>query len=196
MDRGIFVWLIILSGCTLVNMLLILALVRRLAAGGSQMDSGISSGLKAGVSAPDFVGETLDGQTIRLVNYTDRSFVLLFVSPSCGPCRDAIPIYENLHSKAKQAGVDLILVSVADISETRTFANKLILTTPLLVAPSSTNPMMEDYKVVGTPSYCLVGEDGFVQSAGFPDPQRGPWKDLVDDWESHTLKGLPAFARG
>jgi peroxiredoxin len=160
-----------------LNLLLTLALVRKI-------NSGTPRPLKKGQRAPDFTAQTLTGEQVTLASYAGRSVALIAVSPSCGPCREALPRYEALAPKARRAGVELLLVSTAPMAESQAFVEELAIHAPLIVAPEPDNSFMRDYKLAGTPSYCLIDAQGKVQSSGFPSS--GEWQALTETWESHT----------
>jgi peroxiredoxin len=172
-----------------LNLLLTLALVRKL-------NGSTPRPLKKGQRAPDFTAQTLTGEQVTLASYAGRSVALIAVSPTCGPCRDALPSYEALAPKARRAGVELVLVSTAPVAESQAFVEEFAIHMPLIVAPEPDNPLMRDYKFAGTPSYCLIDTQGKVQASGFPGT--GAWPALIESWESHTqhMAGLAANARG
>lgn len=165
------------------HLLLTLALIRRF---NQKSTDPFNDGIQKGEKAPDFTAQTLHGETMSLATYTGRTLAMLFVSPQCGPCREELPMYEAVFAKAHQAGVDMVLVSDRDEAATRAFAEELNIRIPILIAPYDSNPLMQDYKVNGTPSFCLVNADGTVQAGGYPSLKFGAWKALVDSWEINT----------
>jgi len=127
----------------------------------------LEGGLEAGQIAPDFSAQTLEGERVSLSTFAQRSVAFIFISPSCKPCLERIPAIEALRPRAEQAGIHLVLVSVAGEAETQALANKTSIRLPILIAPRDSNTFMESYKVEGTPSYCLINADGKVRAAGY-----------------------------
>lgn len=162
---------------TLFALLLTLGLVRK-------QNTKNPPSLKVGQQAPNFTAETLSGEVVTLSTYAGRSVAFLFTGPSCSICREALPLYEDLGPKAARSGVEIVLVSVEDRDQSAAFVKEFEITLPVLIAPREQNPFMENYKIPGTPSYCLVGPKGKVQSAGYPDAKRGEWKALADSWRA------------
>lgn len=184
MSPVLLVTLLVLWVLVLFNMLLTFALLRRVnRMTASSMQANTVDRLKVGEPAPDFSAQALDGETVNLSTYAGRRVVFIFVSPTCRPCREALPTYEDLLPKAQRSGTSLILVSVAAAFQTRSFAEELQISIPLLVAPRETNPFMTDYKILGTPSYCSVDERGMVQSVGYPGLNESEWQVMVESWE-------------
>lgn len=176
---SILLWLVVL-----LNLLLTLGLVRRLNANRA---SAPEMGLKVGEIAPDFSAQSLSGETVTLATYAGRNIAFIFISIHCGPCHEILPRLEPLGPKAARAGVELVLVSADELDETRAYVAKQNIGLSVLIASRKSNPFMEDYKSTATPSYCLVNEQGKVQSAGYPSLEHGEWKVLADSW---AKKGL------
>lgn len=178
---------ILLWPLVLLNLLFTFALIRtynKLATTQTTIN-----GLKEGEDAPSFTAHTLGGETVTLSSYTGSTVAFLFISPTCQPCREALPHYESLRPKAAQVGVTLVLVSVGEVALTQALTKEFLISLPILLAPRTTNPFMKDYKVDGTPSYCLVNATGKVQSAGYTNSKE--WEMIVESWEANeSLIGL------
>ena len=173
---SVFLWVIVVF-----NLFLTLALIRRLNT--KSQISDLSSGLKKGELAPNFEAETLSGTKINLSTFANQAVTFIFVSPNCQPCREALPTYESLYSKAKLLEIKLVLVVSSDIIRTQAFVNELNINLPVIVAPRETNTFLEDYNVRGTPSYCLIDETGTAQSAGFASSNSADWNGIVTSWK-------------
>jgi thiol-disulfide isomerase/thioredoxin len=63
---------------------------------------------KAGESAPDFAGQTYDGQTISLSEYTGKVVVLSFWASWCGPCQKELPMLEGIQQTAGKERVQVV----------------------------------------------------------------------------------------
>jgi peroxiredoxin len=174
LETGLVVSSVLLWVLVVLNLLLTLALIRRInaSARAQKVDR-----LPAGTLAPDFTAQTLSGETVTRSTYAGRNVAFLFISPGCQPCHEMLPTFEALGPKAARAGVDLVLVSNAEREATGALVDQFHL------APVNTNPFAQDYKSTTTPSYCLVNEQGKVQSAGYPSLSGGAWKAAVDAWD-------------
>ena len=180
MENTLAVSSVLLWVLVLLNLLLTLALVRKVNANVRSADK-IES-LQAGERAPDFTAQTLQGETVTLATYAGRSVVFIFISTHCAPCREALPRYEDLGPKAARAGVDIVLVSGDEAKETQAFVDEFNARLPVLIAPQSTYSFYKDYKSPGTPSFCMVNERGVIQASGLTNWHWGEWKRLVDAW--------------
>ncbi|MCP5100675.1 MAG: TlpA family protein disulfide reductase [Chloroflexi bacterium] len=177
---SILLWIVVLF-----NLLLTVALIRRGSAAQPGFDMENVETLEIGSQAPDFTAETLDGRTITLNTFSGQNVVFVFVSPDCPPCIEKIPILNSLQQKAKQSGVELVLVNVTNKSKAKKFVEEYETHLPMLVAPENNNSFKERYKAMGTPFYCLVDEQGNVQATGYFGPD---WYALTQKWEATFLQ--------
>lgn len=170
---SVLLWIIVL-----VNVLLTIALIRRL----NQMSSMTfpdDEGLAKGTPAPDFTAETLTGEMVTLAHYAHKVVSFIFISPTCGPCVEKLPTMNDLATTARQAGVELVLVSTdGEKAAMAALVQKHHVTVPLLFAPLDHNPFARDYKAESTPFYCQLNQDGSVESSGFFGP----------DWEQQVTR--------
>lgn len=169
-------WLIVLG-----NLLLTLTIIRRLNAGFPR-EKPSSTGLPAGANVPPFSARTLDGQTITLADYANRSLALLFLAPNCRPCREFLPRLAHVDPQAKPSKTELLLIFDGDEEQTRSLVETFALRCPVLLAPRKDNPFFQDYQVLGTPSYYMLNEQGQVQSSGHPESHDPHWQNLMNVW--------------
>jgi thiol-disulfide isomerase/thioredoxin len=101
------------------------------------------------------------------------------MSPGCRPCREEIPTLEALQPKAALSGVTLVLVITADLKNAQTFVQDLGVSLSVLITEPE-GKFKADYKVGGTPFYCLVNERVEVEATGFLDPA---WRAITAKWE-------------
>lgn len=193
-DPIIVTSVVILWVLVLINLVLTLAIVRRLNRGSQRR----VETLRWGQNAPDFTATTLNGNTVSLASYAGHDALFIFVSPTCGPCQEALPLYESLAPVAARTGVETVLVSTSTRDETLTMAQRAHLNMPILVAPAGENPFMQDYKVMGTPYYCLVDANGKVKRHGHASVGSPSLEELAGEWGVNKLQltGLTTVARG
>ena len=167
----------------LFNLVLTLGLVRRANTNTGPQLIEEEAGLEAGEPAPDFTAETLDGKPVTLATYAGRDVVFLFMSPFCGPCREKLPGIEALAPSAYAAGTELVYVSNASLEETQAHVEEHNITLPVVVTSPGSSSFYEDYKISGTPQFCVVDAQGRVQATGYPDPGVDlAWRGLTERW--------------
>ncbi len=118
---------------------------------------------------------------MALSDYLEHGAVaFIFISPGCEPCRVKLPSLEALQFQTSQKNIQLVLVSEAEYAETVALVKEFELTLPTLIAPRLSNSFMEDYKVIGTPYFCLVSNEGKVQATG--SPLGTEWDKITSQW--------------
>jgi peroxiredoxin len=178
----LLLWIIVV-----VNLLLTLAVIRRTSVVPQPKKKGQ---LRVGQPAPDFTAKNLKDEKVTLNNYLGRQTAFLFISPTCGPCRQDMPGFEALQPKAAHSGVELVLVSSGGSRETQAFIEELNVTLPVLIAPPPESSFFSDYKVLATPFYSVIDAKGNVQVTGHPSLEWGGWKALAEEWEQNYTKQL------
>ncbi len=164
MEKILIVSSILLWVGMLFNFLLILALTRRI----SRLPVYDLETLKPGTKAPSFQGKLLDGTAINQEAYQGKTVAFVFVGPHCQPCREFMPYFLEMLPLAREHHVEAVLVSESDADSMRDFLKEHSLDLTVIIAPRSESKFMEDYKVLGTPSFCLVDSQGDVKAAGHP----------------------------
>lgn len=162
---SILLWLVVLF-----NLLLTVALIRRGAARQPGFDMENAPTLEIGSLAPDFTAETLEGRTVTLTDYAGKSLALIFISPTCKPCLEKLPSLNKISQRARSFGLELVLVNIASKDETKTLVQQQEIILPTFIAPPKRNSLMRDYKVAGTPFFCVVNEERKIASTGFLGP--------------------------
>lgn len=185
MDQILVVSSVLLWVVVLFNLLMTLAVVRRLNAGSQKEVRKV--GLEEGQLAPAFTAETLSGETVTLSTYARRTVAFIFISPHCQPCIAQLPRIDVAALNAAEIGVEVVLVSDAGVVETRALAAEHNIKAPILVAPRKSNPFLNDYKATSVPSYCVVDVRGEVQSAGHFSMEGNELKKLVESQESNEM---------
>lgn len=155
---SILLWVVVLF-----NLLLTLGLVRRISATPvmSQLDV-----LEVGEPAPDFMADTLNGDSVTLAQFQGQALALVFMSPTCSPCVEKIPELKSLASRMEYRGISFVLVFKQSAEEIKDFVEQYQLAMSIWIAPAP-NPFWQDYKVSGTPFYCLVNTNQIIFATGF-----------------------------
>ena len=117
-------------------------------------------GLEPGTPAPTFELESIHGGRITLDNLREpgNPVMLLFTSPTCGPCSVLMPTIAEWQ-RERYGELTVALVSGGDPDAIRAEAANHELVNVLLDEDLST---YEAYGANGTPSAVLVGDDGAV----------------------------------
>lgn len=169
--------LILIWGIILINFLLTIALVRRINKLSSLTGQPIDM-LSVGSHAPDFEIMALDGNIITLTAFKNKRIVV-FVKPNCDACREQMPKLNSLYDVAPNSNVDLIVISLSNIEETRSYASENGFDVPIY-SPIEIDKLIKAYKVVGTPQYYLIDGLGRIEEANFFGRE---WDQLLQSFD-------------
>ena len=139
-------------------------LERRLAAAGiaEEEDNGPEFGSVPGTIAPEFVAADTAGQPVSLAGLLEPRLplLLLFTSPSCGPCKALLPkvaAWQRDHGD----GLTIAIANGGDVEESVAEANLYALEHVLMDHDLA---VFNAYQATATPSAVLVAADGTIAS--------------------------------
>jgi peroxiredoxin len=78
--------------------------------------SSLASSTLEGQSAPDFVLKSSAGNNMRLSEYRGDVVMINFWATWCGPCRQEMPLLDDLYSRYERVGFTLLGVNIDDDS--------------------------------------------------------------------------------
>ncbi|HYH93299.1 MAG TPA: TlpA disulfide reductase family protein [Candidatus Saccharimonadales bacterium] len=117
----------------------------------------------AGDPAPDIVGTTLDGETIRLSDLRGRPVLVNFWGPSCVPCRDEFPLFQAKAAEHADEGLAIVGVLMDDPPElARDFVDEYGATWPTVIDPD--RAIKDAYRVAFRPQTYFIDAEGVIRS--------------------------------
>jgi peroxiredoxin len=135
-----------------------------------------------GRAAVEFQLQTLEGKSINLESYRGKPLVLNFFASWCDPCREEMPLINELATKGEKEGYSVLGIAVDDtraaISEFRKDA-KLVF--PMALDLNST--VKRSYRIFGPPATFFIDGQGIIRDIvlGPITPERA--QEAV--WENH-----------
>jgi len=116
----------------------------------------------ASAPAPDFTLPSRDGGDLQLSTLKGQVVMINFWATWCGPCRQEMPLLEQLHAKYEPLGFTLLGVNVEPDSATATkWLEGVPVTFPILF--DTKNVVAEQFGVMGMPSSVFVDREGRVR---------------------------------
>jgi peroxiredoxin len=116
-------------------------------------------GLKAGTVAPEFRLPRLDGRgELSLSELRGRQVLLVFSSPSCGPCTTLAPELEKFHCEHPE--LEVVMISKGEPRENRAKVKEHGLTFPIVLQQQW--EISRRYAMFATPVAYLIDEQGTI----------------------------------
>jgi peroxiredoxin len=120
-----------------------------------------SSGL-TGQAAPDFVLKSSSGQNLRLSEYRGDVVMVNFWATWCGPCRQEMPLLDELYSRYERVGFSLLGVNIDDDSrKAMRMVSELGVSFPVLFDASK--EVSKLYEVDAMPVTVLIDREGTIR---------------------------------
>ena len=120
-----------------------------------------SSGLE-GQEAPDFVLKSSSGENLRLSEYRGDVVMINFWATWCGPCRQEMPLLDDLYSRYQRVGFNLLGVNIDDDSRrAMQMIEELGVNFPVLF--DEQKEVSQLYDVEAMPVTVLVDREGRVR---------------------------------
>lgn len=109
--------------------------------------------------APDFTLKSRSGENVKLSELRGEVVMINFWASWCAPCRQEMPLLEDLHKKYSDLGFVLLGVNVEeDSSKAADLLREIPVSFPVLY--DNTNKVTKLYDVVAMPSTVMVDRDG------------------------------------
>ena len=120
-----------------------------------------ASGL-TGQPAPDFALKSSSGENLRLSEYRGDVVMINFWATWCGPCRQEMPLLDELYSRYERVGFNLLGVNIDDDSrKAMNMVAELGVNFPVLF--DARKEVSKLYAVDAMPVTVLVDREGTVR---------------------------------
>ncbi len=135
-------------------------------------------------SAPDFTLKSRDGSNMRLSELRGQVVMINFWASWCGPCRQEMPLLDELYQQYEPLGFTLLGVNVEqDVADAERLLKDAPVSFPVLYDPD--NSVTKAYDVVAMPSTILVDRDGNMRyvhhgyKPGYEDDYQTQIRELI-----------------
>lgn len=110
-------------------------------------------------TAPDFRLKSNQGKNIRLQDLRGQVVMLNFWASWCGPCRQEMPLMEEIYKKYEKLGFTILAVNVdEDSSDADAFLKSVPVTFPVLYDNDSN--VSELFAIDALPTTVMIDRDG------------------------------------
>lgn len=115
-----------------------------------------------GQAAPDFALKSASGSNLRLSEYRGDVVMINFWATWCGPCRQEMPLLDDLYNRYERVGFKLLGVNIDDdASRAMEMVEELGVSFPVLFDDSKEVSRL--YQVEAMPVTVLVDRSGTVR---------------------------------
>jgi peroxiredoxin len=115
-----------------------------------------------GQVAPDFVLRSATGENLRLSEYRGDVVLINFWATWCGPCRQEMPLLDDLYGRYQRVGFNLLGVNIdEDSRRAMQMVQELGVNFPVLF--DENKEVSKLYEVAAMPMTILVDREGIVR---------------------------------
>jgi thiol-disulfide isomerase/thioredoxin len=113
--------------------------------------------------APAFTLPSRAGQSVALESLKGKVVMLNFWASWCGPCRQEMPLLEQMHKRYSKQGFALLGVNVdAETGDAEKLLKKIVVSFPILF--DTENKVSQLYNVNAMPSSVFIDRKGNVRA--------------------------------
>ena len=124
--------------------------------------TGLAASDLTGQAAPDFVLKSSSGENLRLSEYRGDVVMINFWATWCGPCRQEMPLLDDLYARYGRVGFNLLGVNIDDDARrAMQMIDELGVNFPVLF--DDTKAVSKLYQVEAMPVTVLVDRSGTVR---------------------------------
>ncbi|WP_444883052.1 TlpA family protein disulfide reductase [Microbulbifer sp. PSTR4-B] len=141
-----------------------------------------SIGISAAEPSRDFTLASNQGANLRLAEQRGEVIMLNFWASWCGPCRQEMPLLDQLHERYSAAGFQVWGVNVdAHRSDAEKLLGKIPVDFPILF--DSTSEVSKMYGIDAMPSTVFIDRDGNVRHIhkGYRDGDEAAYKKIIKE---------------
>jgi peroxiredoxin len=130
--------------------------------------------------APDFTLKSATGENIKLSELRGQVVMINFWASWCGPCRQEMPLLDEIHARYSPMGFTMLGVNVEeDSAKAKALLKDLPVDFPILF--DQKNQVSKDYDVIAMPSTVLVDRDGNIRyiHRGYKPGDENAYQDMI-----------------
>ena len=117
---------------------------------------------KQGQAAPNFTLRSIQGHNVRLSDLRGQVVLINFWATWCGPCRQEMPLLDEIHDKYQKVGFRVVAVSIdQDRKQAAAMARSLKVRAPILF--DDDQKVSRLYDLQGMPSTFIVDRNGMIR---------------------------------
>lgn len=117
------------------------------------------TGMSISGKAPDFTLKSRDGKNLRLSDYRGQVVMINFWASWCGPCRQEMPLLEDMYKRYGKLGFTILGVNVdTDSTKAINYLKDVQVTFPIVY--DTGNTVSKSFNVNAMPTTVIVDRNG------------------------------------
>ena len=121
-----------------------------------------NAGPTVGMPSIPFELRTLDGKAISLESFRGKPLVMNFFASWCDPCREEMPLINELAAQSGNKGYSVLAIAVEDSRAAVTeYAKESKLTLPIALDLNS--KVKRAYRIFGPPATFFIDDQGIIR---------------------------------
>ncbi|MGV2938976.1 peroxiredoxin family protein [Mesobacillus sp. LC4] len=121
--------------------------------------SNATTGIGAGMVAPNFTLKNLAGEEVSLKDYRGNKVMVNFWATWCPPCKEEMPAMERFY-KENSKEVEILAVNLDPQNNVKGFVEENGLTFPILLDKEGRT--QQTYSVISIPTTLIIDEQGLI----------------------------------
>lgn len=118
-----------------------------------------TTGIGAGMVAPNFTLKNLAGEEVSLKDYRGKKVMVNFWATWCPPCKEEMPAMEKFY-KENSKEVEILAVNLDPQNNVKGFVEENGLTFPILLDKEGRT--QQTYSVISIPTSLIIDEQGLI----------------------------------
>lgn len=136
-----------------------------------------------GKTAPLFTGKSIEGDTIKLLDYREKVTLLDFWASWCKPCKEEFPFLIELYNEYSEKGFSVLAVNLDNESgNQKKFIDNLGKEIPFKIIHDNDSKIPVLYNIDAMPSVFLIDKNGVIRSVhvGFKSKDKNIYRNEIE----------------
>ena len=153
-----------------------------------QIDLSLPVGPRVGSRAPEFLLQTLDGQSVQISGLYGAPFIMSYWATWCVPCMNELSILGRIYSDYQQQGLKIVTINAIEqdsVDKVQQTVNEMGMSFPVLLDVG--DQFANAYQAIFFPTTFYVDETGVIREIVLGDTTEEEFRKKIEQLLSHEL---------